>query len=730
MGASREKRLQPMTCLTRFRAFFTAPVVIFHLNILSYFSFLWLFAYVLMVDFQPVPSWREYVIYFWLFSLVCEETRQLFYDPDGFGFLKMVSLYLNDFWNKLDLCAILIFIAGLTCRWITATFYPGRIILSLAFIIFCLRLMHIFTVSKTLGPKIIIVKRMMKDVFFFLFLLAVWVVSFGVAKQAILIHNENRVDWIFRGVVYHSYLTIFGQIPSYIDGVNFNPDQCSPNGTDPYKPKCPENKANQQPIFPEWLTVILLCLYLLFTNILLLNLLIAMFNYTFQQVQEHTDQIWKFQRHDLIEEYHGRPPAPPPFILFNHLQLFVKRVLLRKPATRRKQLKEKLEKNEEASLLSWEMYLKENYLQHQQFQQKQNTEQTIQEIANRMDFLAETLDLDWVKRTGLVEQRLTYLEEQMFQSAKALQWIVHSLSNSGFGSEDDAPIVVPSRAPELKEYPEEEVSETFQTLYHVSTRNLSYPNSTAIRFPVPDEKVPWEVEFEIYNPPFYSEERKETDPPEFSRDTLENLSKINFNSMDGEVNRQSFHGTYMVQDGLPLNPMGRTGLRGQGILRFFGPNHALHPVVTRWRRNLDGSIARKSLKKMLEVLIVKFPLSDHWALPGGSLEPGEALPQKLKWILRREFWPQFQKLLNQGTEVYKGYMDDPRNTDNAWIETLAISMHFEDQNDVEMKRLNSFLQGCDLEVTVRWQVVDKRIPLYTNHKEILQKISVLLGAHY
>lgn len=59
----------------------------------------------------------------------------------------------------------------------------------------------------------------MKDVFFFLFLLAVWVVSFGVAKQAILIHNEKRVDWIFRGVVYHSYLTIFGQIPSYIDGM-------------------------------------------------------------------------------------------------------------------------------------------------------------------------------------------------------------------------------------------------------------------------------------------------------------------------------------------------------------------------------------------------------------------------------------------------------------------------------------------------------------------------------
>uniref|UniRef100_A0A8D2JFM9 Transient receptor potential cation channel subfamily M member 2 n=1 Tax=Varanus komodoensis TaxID=61221 RepID=A0A8D2JFM9_VARKO len=233
-------------------------------------------------------------------------------------------------------------------------------------------------------------------------------------------------------------------------------------------------------------------------------------------------------------------------------------------------------------------------------------------------------------------------------------------------------------------------------LYLLIARNLLYPNSTAVRFPVPDEKVPWEIEFEIYNPPFYSAEREENGTPDFLRE----------------------------------NPMGRTGLKGQGILRFFGPNHALHPVVTRWRRNVDGSIYRKSLKKMLEVLVVKFPFSDQWALPGGSLEPGEALPQKLKRILRREFWPQFQKLLNQGTEVYKGYLDDPRNTDNAWVETVAISVHFEDQNDVEMKRMNSFLQGCDLEVTVRWQVVDKKVPLYMNHKELLQKASLLLGAYY
>nr|XP_054324859.1 transient receptor potential cation channel subfamily M member 2 isoform X2 [Pongo pygmaeus] len=682
---------------------------------------------------QPVPSWCECAIYLWLFSLVCEEMRQLFYDPDECGLMKKAALYFSDFWNKLDVGAILLFVAGLTCRLIPATLYPGRVILSLDFILFCLRLMHIFTISKTLGPKIIIVKRMMKDVFFFLFLLAVWVVSFGVAKQAILIHNERRVDWLFRGAVYHSYLTIFGQIPGYIDGVNFNPEHCSPNGTDPYKPKCPESDATQQrPAFPEWLTVLLLCLYLLFTNILLLNLLIAMFNYTFQQVQEHTDQIWKFQRHDLIEEYHSRPAAPPPFILLSHLQLFIKRVVLKTPAKRHKQLKNKLEKNEEAALLSWEIYLKENYLQNQQFQQKQRPEQKIEDISNKVDAMVDLLDLDPLKRSGSMEQRLASLEEQMAQTARALHWIVRTLRASGFSSEADIPTLASQKA---TEEPDAELGGRKKTeepgdSYHVNARHLLYPNCPVTRFPVPNEKVPWETEFLIYDPPFYTAERKDAAAMDPVGDTLEPLSTIQYNVVDGLRDRRSFHGPYTVQAGLPLNPMGRTGLRGRGSLSCFGPNHTLYPMVTRWRRNEDGVICRKSIKKMLEVLVVKLPLSEHWALPGGSREPGETLPRKLKRILQQEHWPSFENLLKRGMEVYKGYMDDPRNTDNAWIETVAVSIHFQDQNDVELNRLNSNLHACDLGASIRWQVVDRRVPLYANHKTLLQKVVAEFGAHY
>uniref|UniRef100_A0A4W3H5U7 Transient receptor potential cation channel, subfamily M, member 2 n=1 Tax=Callorhinchus milii TaxID=7868 RepID=A0A4W3H5U7_CALMI len=311
----------------RLRAFYTAPVVVFYWNVLAYFGFLWLFSYVLLIDFQSQPSGREYFLYLWLFTLVCEEIRQV-----------RAILYFSDIWNKLDVAAILVFLVGLACRWISETFYYGRIILCLDFIIYCFRVMHIFAVNKTLGPKIIMVKRMMKDIFFFLFLLALSIVAFGVAKQGILIHNEDRLDWIFQGVVYHPYRMIFGEIPIDVGFSGFDLNQCTLTGSDPYKPKCPEHDSNNNPIFPEWITVILLCIYLLFTNILLLNLLIAMFNYTFQLVQENTDKIWKFQRCHLIEEYHSRPSAPPPFIILSHIILFVQCIIIRRPPQIRKKL--------------------------------------------------------------------------------------------------------------------------------------------------------------------------------------------------------------------------------------------------------------------------------------------------------------------------------------------------------------------------------------------------------
>ena len=51
---------------------------------------------------------------------------------------------------------------------------------------------------------------------------------------------------------------------------------------------------------------------------------------------------------------------------------------------------------------------------------------------------------------------------------------------------------------------------------------------------------------------------------------------------------------YAVVDGVPLNPIGRTGLCGRGQLGKWGPNHAADPIVTRWKRDEKGDVVKHS----------------------------------------------------------------------------------------------------------------------------------------
>lgn len=67
--------------VSRWRQFWFAPITAFSGNVFMYFLFLLLFAYVLLVDFMPPPpsgpATTECVLYFWVFTIVCEEIREV-----------------------------------------------------------------------------------------------------------------------------------------------------------------------------------------------------------------------------------------------------------------------------------------------------------------------------------------------------------------------------------------------------------------------------------------------------------------------------------------------------------------------------------------------------------------------------------------------------------------------------------------------------------------------------
>ncbi|XP_078093553.1 transient receptor potential cation channel subfamily M member 5-like [Mustelus asterias] len=417
--------------MVRWKQFWGAPVTAFFGNVIMYFAFLFLFGYVLIIDLPfENPSRMELILYFWVVTLACEEIRQTFFVSMNIPMRKKVKLYYQDMWNKCDILAILMFVAGVTCRMFHSWFEMGRALLCLDFMVFSFRLVHIFAINKQLGPKIIIVGKMIKDVFFFLFFLGVWLMAYGVATQGLLYHSETRASWIFRRVFYRPYLQIFGQIPlDEIDATRFH-SKCLDNLTassDDELSACTNAYAN-------WLVILLLTIFLLVANILLVNLLIAMFSYTFNKVQENSDIYWKFQRYNLIVEYHQRPALAPPFIILSHIHIFIKRNIRKIPTVKGRLFRIDLSEAVANRLMTWEAVQKENYLVSRNRIKRESNMEQLKRTALKVDSV-----LTYITDIREHDRRLRVLEKQVDYCTEALKWLADSLLQSDLIKNSRAP---------------------------------------------------------------------------------------------------------------------------------------------------------------------------------------------------------------------------------------------------------------------------------------------------
>lgn len=277
---------------------------------------------------------------------------------------------------------------------------------------------------------------------------------------------------------------------------------------------------------------------------------------------------------------------------------------------------------------------------------------------------------------------------------------------------------------------------------HVKARCEVYPRTTLKRFPVPDEMVPWETDFPDYTPVNYTSEGVLAKPVWADKD---DCSDIEFNKIDGKVDRCSAKHIIEKVGGFPRNPYGRTGITGRGCLGRWGPNHAADPIVTRWKRKNDKPeekiiIDEDSGKPILQFVSVQRRDNKEWALPGGMVDPGENRTA----TLIREFGEEacnsleasaeqkakitqlLTELFSSGDTIYKGYVDDPRNTDNAWMETKAINFH-----DEEGTSLGNFnLEAGDDAVGVQWMDINRNCKLYASHIDFIQKVVVIHSAHW
>ncbi|KAH3873247.1 hypothetical protein DPMN_036477 [Dreissena polymorpha] len=256
--------------------FYSAPVTLFALNTISYIMLLLVFSYFVVVELQENITAVEIFVWLWMTTLLADEMRQLLSEKKP-GIWKKAVQWFKTKWNSVDLLMYILFILSIILRTTLtgASFRSARDLYSVTLAVFYLRLLQYFYVSRGIGPKIIMIKKMLLDLLDFLPILLVFMVSVGIMYQANLFPN-TQLSWkLLQSVLLIPYRQIFGDIASdYLEGdassscVN-NDSSLSPNDT---SEKCPQQ---------NWIIPLFGAAYLLLTNILLVNLLIAKFRYNF-----------------------------------------------------------------------------------------------------------------------------------------------------------------------------------------------------------------------------------------------------------------------------------------------------------------------------------------------------------------------------------------------------------------------------------------------------------------
>nr|XP_044999408.1 ADP-ribose pyrophosphatase, mitochondrial isoform X2 [Jaculus jaculus] len=229
---------------------------------------------------------------------------------------------------------------------------------------------------------------------------------------------------------------------------------------------------------------------------------------------------------------------------------------------------------------------------------------------------------------------------------------------------------------------------------HNKARTSPYPGSKVERSQVPNEKVGWVVEWQDYNPVEYTAVSVLAGPRWADPQISESNFSPKFNEKDGHVERKSQNGLYEIENGRPRNPAGRTGLVGRGLLGRWGPNHAADPIITRWKRDSSGNKITHPVsgKCILQFVAIKRKDCGEWAIPG----------------------------------IYKGYVDDPRNTDNAWMETEAVNYH--DETGEIMDNIN--LEAGDDAGKVKWVDISDQLKLYASHSQFIRLVAEKRDAHW
>uniref|UniRef100_A0A8D3B909 Transient receptor potential cation channel, subfamily C, member 4a n=1 Tax=Scophthalmus maximus TaxID=52904 RepID=A0A8D3B909_SCOMX len=292
----------------------------------------------------PAPTTVEWMILPWVLGFIWAEIKQMW---DG-GFQD----YVHDWWNLMDFVMNSLYLATISLKIVAYTKYSGskprnqwemwhptlvaEAVFAIANIFSSLRLISLFTANSHLGPLQISLGRMLLDILKFLFIYCLVLLAFanglnqlyfyyetkasderGKCKGIRCVEQNNAFSTLFE-TLQSLFWSIFGLISLYVTNVD----------------------ADHQ--FTEFVGATMFGTYNIISLVVLLNMLIAMMNNSYQHIADHADIEWKFARTKLWMSYFEEGATlPPPFNIvpspksFWYLMCWIKRQVCKRTNSKR-----------------------------------------------------------------------------------------------------------------------------------------------------------------------------------------------------------------------------------------------------------------------------------------------------------------------------------------------------------------------------------------------------------
>ncbi|XP_076347471.1 transient receptor potential cation channel subfamily M member-like 2 isoform X4 [Tachypleus tridentatus] len=613
--------------------------------------------------------------------------------------------------------------------------YSGKVLLCLGLLYFYYRLIAIYLpISPTLGPLLYRVRLMVTvDFINFMRMTLLVIISCGVVIHATIYPDYPLTSELFRRTFHRAWFSMFLTPIADLEAQDRchnlwfyrnSSDTCHVGNYKDYT--CPTTG-----VWPYIFSI----QYFILLKLILLTLLYAIFSATASKIQDETDAIWKFQRYQLVVDFANRLRLPAPLSIFSYLAglgEWIYRglccIMCRKSSDTTDKPEGGLFGKDLLGLLQDKDYnywkeLAQEYCRHQE--EKIRNSDIPKKQMELLTTIAEDVDYEKNVMTQIRGQ-MRELERMMNQAQVVLE--------------------------DLKKMSQKD--ESVQISLHYLARQSPYQGTAVQRFPVPDKYVAWEVLWVEYDPVIYSQHRSQFPihlQPFVDDDILLLLrskcavpvlkwNSLSVNAAGFSIDRQSWipdsDGRSLVYrlngEGLPVNPLGRTGLRGKGALPRWGPNHYIFVVITRWQKT---TLLVKENKTM-EFIALFTADQNHISLPGGfasgenkfdiirGLFKSEA-ESSTPWRSAEDMTQFFENCItppkNEESRsdvkcevVERGYMDDPLNTDHAWREVELWSIHYEKEEEIAEK----------LQMNLSWRVVteDVFLKLPLGQAMLLQKI--------